>query len=193
MTRGALKSEVERHISKNVIVIADSLNYIKGIYITQSILSFFLSFCITKAIVMSYFALLEPLLLHIALFTVTHHQKLHINGIHREKMRNGMRNCIYIVYTKQYTLTLDYRLDELIFRFEEPNDRRKWDDPCYIVEPEEDLPIQGIFEFLCSSKTTVIPNQATAYVCSLSRFDTHMVITNIFIVQNGRYKLLVRY
>lgn len=31
MTRGALKADVERNISKNVIVIADSLNYIKGI------------------------------------------------------------------------------------------------------------------------------------------------------------------
>jgi protein KTI12 len=43
-------------------------------------------------------------------------------------------------------------MDDLIGRFEEPNPTRKWDDPLFVVGPEDQLPLDDIFEALTKGK-----------------------------------------
>lgn len=119
---------------------------------------------------MSSFVLLALLPPRIVLYTVIPLQRSLMSGILIVRMRNGMRNCMYNysgLRLRRLPLT---RLDELVFRFEEPNDRRKWDDPCFVVGPEDTLPCENIYDFLCASKNSVIPNQATAYVSTFNEF-----------------------
>lgn len=82
-------------------------------------------------------------------------------------MNNGIQHCIYIAFILVFLYFSNFRLSrlkEIVYRFEEPNDRRKWDDPCYIIHPEDTLPLEDIYNFVCQTKFSSKPNQATVYV-----------------------------
>jgi protein KTI12 len=49
------------------------------------------------------------------------------------------------------------RLTELMMRFEQPNPKQRWDDPCYLIRPGDVLPVQEMAALLASAK----PDSAT--------------------------------
>lgn len=51
-------------------------------------------------------------------------------------------------------------LEALIARFEEPNSANRWDSPLFVVTPEDDLPVDEIWNTGVCGKT-LTPNQAT--------------------------------
>jgi protein KTI12 len=42
---------------------------------------------------------------------------------------------------------------ELMMRFETPNPKQRWDDPCYLIKPGDILPVEEMAGLLASAKT----------------------------------------
>ena len=47
---------------------------------------------------------------------------------------------------------LALRIDELVMRFEAPNPKQRWDDPCYLITPETEMPLEDMANLLGSVK-----------------------------------------
>lgn len=127
-SRAGFMSAVERSVSKNCIVIADGLNYIKG-YRYQL-------YCVARA-------------------ASTPHCAIHI--------LNSTETC------RRYNEGREDRypssvLEELLDRFEEPNNQTKWDSPLFSLMPDDDQAFAEICKTLCTIKTARPPSMATSTV-----------------------------
>jgi len=122
--RGLLKSAVERLISRDDIVILDSLNYIKGYRYEL--------YCVAKA-----------------------HKTTHC-VIHCETPKERCREW-NSARENRYD---DEILDALMMRFEAPESRNRWDSPLFIIQVEDELPFDAIYDALIN-RIPPPPNQAT--------------------------------
>lgn len=122
--RGLLKSAVERLISRDDIVILDSLNYIKGYRYEL--------YCVAKA-------------------HKTTHCIVHCDT--SKEICSGWNKT----REKRYN---DEILDALIMRFEPPESRNRWDCPLFVIQVDDDLPFDSIYDALVN-RVPPPPNQAT--------------------------------
>lgn len=122
--RGLLKSAVERLISRDDIVILDSLNYIKGYRYEL--------YCVAKA-------------------HKTTHCIVHCDT--SKEICSGWNKT----REKRYS---DELLDALIMRFEPPESRNRWDSPLFVIQVDDDLPFDSIYDALVN-RVPPPPNQAT--------------------------------
>lgn len=122
--RGLLKSAVERLISRDDIVILDSLNYIKGYRYEL--------YCVAKA-------------------HKTTHCIVHCDT--SKEICSGWNKT----REKRYN---DELLDALIMRFEPPESRNRWDSPLFVIQVDDDLPFDSIYDALVN-RVPPPPNQAT--------------------------------
>ncbi len=77
------------------------------------------------------------------------------------KNRNKLRE-------NKYT---DEAFDELVMRFEEPNNQTKWDSPLFCIDStSDDMPFDEICRVICSEKTRRPPSLATTIVHLSSQF-----------------------
>jgi protein KTI12 len=159
-------SAVKRVLSRDDIVIADGLNYIKGFR--------YQLYCEAKAVqtpncVVSLFyacVVLPPRL------TVL---ELHI-GTPADRCRENNKKLLADKDSGGGYEEEDF--ENLIFRYEEPNGMTRWDSPLFIVvEEDETPPCEQIWEAMVGSdgKTKVVkPNMATVLVCiSVSSQHNH--------------------
>ncbi|CAI2191956.1 16017_t:CDS:2, partial [Funneliformis geosporum] len=124
--RGTLLSAVERLISKDDLIIADGMNYIKGFR--------YQLYCIARAV-------------------GTPHCVVYC-GIPVEVARewNSKRSV------DGYDATV---FDELVSRFEEPDDRNRWDSPLYtVLYSDSAVPYDGIWNSVINKKP-IPPNLST--------------------------------
>ncbi|KAI8972287.1 chromatin associated protein KTI12 [Pilobolus umbonatus] len=156
--RGALLSAVERTLSKDDVVIADGLNYIKG-YRYQL-------YCIARAIG-------TP---HCVVYT----------GVPADMAKewNKKRG------DKGYTEVI---FDELVSRYEEPEERNRWDSPLFtVIYDDIQIPNDKIWDAvilrkaLPPNKSTVSkPVSSTNYVYELDK--TTLDIINAFVENQKEY------
>lgn len=102
--RAALLGAVERALTRDTVVIVDSLNYIKG-YRYQL-------YCLARA-------LSTP---HLVVYCLASEKQVH-------------------EWNHHYDPTV---LAQLVSRYEEPNNRAKWDSPLIAVGPDDTLPIDDM-------------------------------------------------
>ncbi|XP_068711586.1 protein KTI12 homolog [Montipora foliosa] len=122
--RGLLKSSVERLISRDDIVILDSLNYIKGYRYEL--------YCVAKA-------------------HKTTHCVVHCDT--PKEVCQEWNKAKEKRYNKE-------TLDALIMRFETPDSRNRWDSPLFVIQVDDDLPFDAIYDALVN-RVPPPPNQAT--------------------------------
>ncbi|XP_067035827.1 protein KTI12 homolog isoform X1 [Acropora muricata] len=122
--RGLLKSSVERLISRDDIVILDSLNYIKGFRYEL--------YCVAKA-----------------------HKTTHC-VLHCDTPKETCQQWNMVKENRYH----DEILDALIMRFETPDSRNRWDSPLFVIQVEDVLPFDSIYEALIN-RVPPPPNQAT--------------------------------
>ncbi|RHZ60413.1 hypothetical protein Glove_353g10 [Diversispora epigaea] len=126
-TRASLKSAVERLISKDDIIIADGMNYIKGFR--------YQLYCIARAIG-------TP---HCVIYCGT--------PVKIAKEWNSNRG------EESYESNV---FDELVSRFEEPDDRNRWDSPLFtVLYNDETIPLDNIWDSIVV-KVARPPNLSTA-------------------------------
>ncbi|XP_029188575.2 protein KTI12 homolog [Acropora millepora] len=122
--RGLLKSSVERLISRDDIVILDSLNYIKGFRYEL--------YCVAKA-----------------------HKTTHC-VLHCDTPKETCQQWNMVKENRYH----DEILDALIMRFETPDSRNRWDSPLFVIQVDDVLPFDSIYEALIN-RVPPPPNQAT--------------------------------
>ncbi|XP_058957020.1 protein KTI12 homolog [Pocillopora verrucosa] len=122
--RGLLKSAVERLISRDDVVILDSLNYIKGYRYEL--------YCVAKA--------------HKTTHCIVHCDTSKEICSEWNKTRESRYN--------------DEILDALVMRFEPPDSRNRWDSPLFVIQVDDDLPFESIYDALIN-RVPPPPNQAT--------------------------------
>ncbi|KAJ7393770.1 kti12, chromatin associated [Desmophyllum pertusum] len=122
--RGLLKSAVERLISRDDIIILDSLNYIKGYRYEL--------YCVAKA-----------------------HKTTHCI-VHCDTPKETCREWNRTRETRYN----DEILDALVMRFEPPESRNRWDSPLFVIQVDDDLPLDNIYDALIN-RIPPPPNQAT--------------------------------
>jgi len=127
IARGSLKSSVERTLSKDCLVIVDSLNYIKGFRYEL--------YCVARQLKTTHC---------IVQCECAASQAKDWNKSHESK-------------DKRYT---DEVIDALIMRFEPPDDRNRWDNPLFIVLPDDEFPNERILDALLK-RLAPPPNQST--------------------------------
>ncbi|XP_065882967.1 protein KTI12 homolog [Dysidea avara] len=127
VVRGSLKSNVERLLSKDCLVIVDSLNYIKGFRYEL--------YCVARQLKTTH--------------CVVQCECAAPQAKDWNKSRDNKDDC--------YT---DEIMDALIMRFEPPDDRNRWDNPLFIVLPEDEFPNGGILDALLK-RVAPPPNQST--------------------------------
>eukprot|EP00128_Syssomonas_multiformis_P012248 Colp12_sorted_trinity150504_noHs@23840 len=125
MTRGAIKAGVERKLSKESIVIVDSMNYIKGFRYEL--------YCLSRA----------GKTPHCVLWCDINPEKAKELNSQREGDR----------YSEEM-------LNELVQRFEQPQQHQRWDSPLFIVQLEDELPYTAISQAIFERKPPP-PNAAT--------------------------------
>jgi len=126
VVRGSLKSNVERLLSKDCLVIVDSLNYIKGFRYEL--------YCVARQL------------------KETHCVVQCECAVSQAKEWN--KNC-----DKNECYT-DEVMDALTMRFEQPDDRNRWDNPLFVVLPDDEFPNEGILDALLK-RLAPPPNQST--------------------------------
>ncbi|PHZ08314.1 chromatin associated protein KTI12 [Rhizopus microsporus ATCC 52813] len=152
--RGALLSAVERLLSKDDIVIADGLNYIKGFR--------YQLYCVARAI-------------------GTPHCVVH-TGVPADiaKEWNTSRN------DERYD---DIVFDELVSRYEEPDERNRWDSPLFtIIYDDKEIPGDKLWDAVILKKppppnksTVSKPVSSTNYVYELDKATLEII--NAFVEQ----------
>ncbi|KAG0743376.1 hypothetical protein G6F29_010190 [Rhizopus arrhizus] len=157
-SRGAMLSAVERLLSKDDIVIADGLNYIKGFR--------YQLYCIARAIG-------TP---HCVVYT----------GIPVEKAKewNTIRK------TDGYDDTV---FDELVSRYEEPEERNRWDSPLFtIIYDDKEIPAEKLWDAVILKKppppnksTVSKPVSSTNYVYELDKATLEII--NAFVEQQKEF------
>ncbi|KAL6070180.1 kti12, chromatin associated [Balamuthia mandrillaris] len=123
-TRATLKAAVERHLTREVVVIIDSLNYIKGYRYEL--------YCIARS-------------------QRTPHCIVYCN-VPRETARQWNQN-------REDALN-EALFEDLANRFEEPNDRNRWDNPLFVLTPEEPTCLEEVRAALFD-RVSKAPNLAT--------------------------------
>lgn len=136
--RATLESALKRSLNPRAIVIADSLNYIKGFR--------YQLYCEAKAV-------RTP---HCVVHVGTPAEKC--RELHARTLESGPPEAAYAPEV----------FENLIFRYEEPNGMNRWDAPLFTVPFEDsDPPYEAIWEALIGSedgkggKKVVRPNAAT--------------------------------
>lgn len=122
--RGLLKSAMERLISRDDVVILDSLNYIKGYRYEL--------YCVAKA--------------HKTTHCIVHCDTSKEICSEWNKTRESRYN--------------DEILDALVMRFEPPDSRNRWDSPLFVIQVDDYLPFESIYDALIN-RVPPPPNQAT--------------------------------
>lgn len=126
--RGNFISAVERRVTKDHVVIADGLNYIKG-YRYQI-------YCIARALSTT----------HCVLQCVVDERQC--------RLRNDERR---LLGGPAYPSTI---FEELLLRYEEPNNQTRWDSPLFTVGPDEPGDWSAVTEALLGAVTKP-PSMAT--------------------------------
>ncbi|CAG8698476.1 15731_t:CDS:2, partial [Cetraspora pellucida] len=148
-SRASLISAVERLVSKEDLVIADGMNYIKG-YRYQL-------YCIARAV-------------------GTPHCVIYC-GTPIEIAREWNSNRGEEGYDATMSVSTKYKFDELVSRFEEPDDRNRWDSPLFTVLYDDPAPSHdGIWDAIIVKKakppnlsTVVKPVSETNYLYELEK------------------------
>ncbi|CAG8446283.1 5858_t:CDS:2 [Diversispora eburnea] len=154
-TRASLKSAVERLISKDDVIIADGMNYIKGFR--------YQLYCIARAIG-------TP---HCVIYCGT--------PVKIAKEWNFNRG------EESYESNV---FDELVSRFEEPDDRNRWDSPLFtVLYSDETIPLDNIWNAIIvkvarppNLSTAVKPVSETNYLYELEKI-TQEIINAVINVQ----------
>lgn len=155
--RGALLSAVERTLSRDDIVIADGLNYIKGFR--------YQLYCIARAI-------------------GTAHCVVHTGvPIALAKEWNANRSDGYD----------DVIFDELVSRYEEPEERNRWDSPLFtLIYDDVEIPADKIWDAVILKKppppnksTVSKPVSATNYVYELDKATLEII--NAFVERQREF------
>ncbi|TGZ85251.1 chromatin associated protein KTI12, partial [Ascodesmis nigricans] len=137
--RAAEFSAIKRALSKDAVVIVDGLNYIKGFR--------YQLFCEAKS-------------------CGTHHCVVHVAApkekcVEWNEKRRERNEYVGKDDEEPYDPEI---LDNLIFRYEEPNPMARWDSPCYVVPwfDEKILQLEEMYKTLFETKTAVKVNKSTA-------------------------------
>ena len=136
LTRGSIKAATERSVTKDVTVIVDSLNYIKGYRYEL--------YCLSRA-------------------ASTPHMVIFCDSPKEDVLAwNESRT------EGKWDATM---MTELMMRFETPNPKQRWDDPCYLIRPGDVLPVEEMAGLLASTKT-----ESTTFATQYSKVsDTNYV------------------
>ncbi|KNC53858.1 uncharacterized protein AMSG_09809 [Thecamonas trahens ATCC 50062] len=126
--RAEFKAAVEREIGPGVVVICDSLNYIKGFRYEL--------YCDAKA---------------------QRTPSCVVWCDTADELAEGWNDDAGLAGAPRYSHEL---FDDLWMRFEEPNGRKRWDKPLFVVGPDDELPAAAITAWLLESKP-VKPNEST--------------------------------
>ncbi|CAG8676667.1 11856_t:CDS:2 [Funneliformis mosseae] len=125
-SRGTLISAVERLVSKDDLIIADGMNYIKGFR--------YQLYCIARAVGTPHCVVYCGIPVEVAR---EWNSKRGVNG---------------------YGATV---FDELVSRFEEPDDRNRWDSPLFtVLYNDPAVPFEGIWNAVINNKL-ISPNLST--------------------------------
>ncbi|KAI5098275.1 protein KTI12-like, partial [Silurus meridionalis] len=161
--RGSLRSEVERKINKDDIVILDSMNYIKGYryelfclikHVQTPHCLVCLMFCMN--IVIQVYCLTSAALSaewnkeREANYQYSQEMQVHIYQFFNH-LRFSVKSSIFFSF---------YSMDALILRFEAPDSRNRWDSPLFTVQKEDKLPFEAISDAILKRKVPP-PNQST--------------------------------
>lgn len=131
-TRARLKSAIERGVNDETVVIADSLNYIKGFRYEL--------YCVTRAMATQ----------HVVVYARAAADTCRERNAQR--LKNGKD-----AYPEEI-------LDGLLRRFEEPQERNRWDRPVFVVETEKERWESGLTEVIeaaVNKRKRLKPNLAT--------------------------------
>jgi protein KTI12 len=158
LARGAEYSAVKRLLSKDDIVIADGLYHIKGVR--------YQLFCEARA------ALTTNCVVHVA---APPEECRRWNSARRETPANNKDSAIAAAALGVDNSYSDELLDNLIFRYEEPNPMARWDSPCFVVPYIDELPdLQRIWDEVVVGRGVVVrANQATVLVCFPFHISRH--------------------
>ncbi|KAL6049141.1 kti12, chromatin associated [Balamuthia mandrillaris] len=172
-TRATLKAAVERHLTREVVVIIDSLNYIKGYRYEL--------YCIARSQRTPHCIVLHALSFLSLLFFKSKLQQSRRRAVLASFfsfLPSGDRCCHYFhplpkqVYcnvpretARQWNQNREDALNEALFedlanRFEEPNDRNRWDNPLFVLTPEEPTCLEEVRAALFD-RVSKAPNLAT--------------------------------
>ncbi|CAG8583035.1 702_t:CDS:2 [Ambispora gerdemannii] len=158
-SRGALLSSVERLVSKEDVVIADGVNYIKGFR--------YQLYCVARAVG-------TP---HCVVYCGTPVEKARTWNSSRPEGEERYEESVF---------------DDLVSRFEEPNDRNRWDSPLFtVIYDDPDIPCDDIWQAVMVKKakppnlsTVVKPVSETNYLYELEK-TTQEIINQILEVQKN--------
>lgn len=146
--RATLSSAIKRDLTATSIVIADSMNYIKGFRYQM--------FCEAKA------QRTPSCVVRYVFITIsishTDSVKVHV-GTPADKCRELNEKAL-ADGTGGYQTDL---FENLVFRYEEPNGMTRWDSPLFTVPYEDDTPpLEELWETLVGGKAKAVkPNSAT--------------------------------
>jgi protein KTI12 len=136
-TRGLIKAAVDRNLSQNTIVICDSLNYIKGFR--------YQLYCTARAagtpscVVYCDF---DPKVV--------------------KEWNAGKSSNAEEIHEIAETKWDSRLLDELVMRFETPNESRRWESPTFIVSNDHPIPFEAVTNYLLAKQAVSI-NLATQH------------------------------
>ncbi|KAI8324225.1 protein KTI12 [Martensiomyces pterosporus] len=157
--RGALLSAVQRLVSRETIVIADSLNYIKGLR--------YQLFCASREMSTPH------CVVHCAI-PIEEARKINTG-----RGADGYKENVF---------------DELVMRYEEPNQATRWDSPLFTIiqhDPNDRLPFDRIWDAIVEKRapppnfaTAMKPVTETNYLFELDR-ATQEVITAVLEAQKS--------
>lgn len=154
--RAAEFSAIKRHLNKDTVVIADGLNYIKGFR--------YQLFCEAKS------SATTSCVVHIA---APVEKCREWNRMRRERAEEAASTADLDAegeageaIEQAYD---DEVLENLVFRYEEPNPMTRWDSPCFVVPWMDDkAPLEEMYKALFEPKDPVKTNKSTAPVCYTS-------------------------
>lgn len=174
--RGSILSAVERMLSRDDIVIADGLNYIKGFR--------YQLYCIARAIG-------TP---HCVVYTGIPVNKA--KEWNTSRNTEGYDDTVYVrwmitIHTHTYWLTA--RFDELVSRYEEPEEKNRWDSPLFtIIYDDKEIPGDKLWDAVILKKapppnksTVSKPVSSTNYVYELDKATLEII--NAFVEQQKEF------
>ncbi|CAG8665407.1 3169_t:CDS:2, partial [Acaulospora morrowiae] len=172
--RASLISAVERSTSKDDLLIADGMNYIKGFR--------YQLYCIARAIGTPHCVIYCGTPVEVA-------RKW--NSIRGEEGYES--NLLYCTDILNILLN-QYRFDDLVSRFEEPDDRNRWDSPLFtVLYDDETLPLDNIWDavFVRKAKppnlsTVAKPVSETNYLYELEK-TTQEIINAVLDAQKHNF------
>ncbi|GAB6021666.1 kti12, chromatin associated [Chamberlinius hualienensis] len=156
--RGHIRSEVQRALSKDQqVVIVDSPNYIKGYRYEL--------YCLSKANKTTY--------------CVVHCDTNTTSAWEWNQLGENAEKVELDSYTRQ-------TFDALVARFEAPDSRNRWDSPLFTLQPDDELPIEPIYNCLFLKK----PPPANQSTQSQPLLDTNFLYNLDKVTQDIVYAIL---